>query len=660
MPIDNINLEFEVNEVSQDEVEENKKQGNEEIQNNGEFSGVEFDQIFDFNEINEISININSSKGVIDIGSNGIRFGLVSSLNRHLPILYEERAPISLFEAQHSSKSEEKSNIPENIIRNVENTMKRFNYMCTSYGVKIDDVTIVATEATRTAPNSIEFCERIEKSFQKPVLILDKEKEAIVSGNGIAATYNGVEGLVMDMGGGSVELSYLKFDRKTAEFKISDAPINLPYGAAALTKLLKQNNTPEKLSKLSNQIVEDLKKGFVNLGAPEDIKVNGKFTVYMSGGGFRSLGYLCMSESESDSGSKYSYPIPIINGFFTSSEKLKKVIEPLTPSEQIEFKTSPEAIFPNGNPFRISNRRAKLMPACCFLINAIMKCIDIGDIYFCEGGVRQGMCFQMMDKEIQKLDPLETFIETHPLQTEHIKHNTCQVLDILKSSIPEKFYEILDSDVTGNNKPERLERLLPSIISLSQWSMNLAKEARPISGFTLPLAGGPLCNTPGLTHVDRAIISWCLMYRYFDDANGDVEKNISVMEPSLYMGIKNMIPGGKNGRKVCEFIGKLLGFIILCAPVTKPVTDPTGCSVSQLIKIKLKKPVHTYENFIAETIKVSFPDSDKLFLVENPLVENFSDSINNFNYTFEFNRKNQNLIVAASSNKNNQKFCKEQ
>ncbi|CAJ0631413.1 11125_t:CDS:2 [Entrophospora sp. SA101] len=35
-----------------------EKQGNGEIQNNGEFSGVEFDQIFDFNEINEISINI--------------------------------------------------------------------------------------------------------------------------------------------------------------------------------------------------------------------------------------------------------------------------------------------------------------------------------------------------------------------------------------------------------------------------------------------------------------------------------------------------------------------------------------------------------------------------------------------------------------------------
>ncbi|CAJ0871995.1 8317_t:CDS:2 [Entrophospora sp. SA101] len=572
---------------------------------------------------------MNSSKGVIDIGSNGIRFGLVSSLDRHLPVLYEERAPISLFDAQHSSKSGEKSNISENVIRDVENTMKRFNYMCRSYGVEIKDVTIVATEATRTAPNSSDFRERIKKSFQAPVKLLDKKEEAIVSGKGIAATYNGVEGLVMDMGGGSVEINYLKFDRKTAEFKISDSPINLPYGAAALTKLLTQNNTPEKLTELSNNIVQDLKKGIASLDAPEDVKVDGKFTVYMSGGGFRSLGYLCMSESgaECDSGKKYSYSIPIINGFYTSSKKLKKIIEPLTPSKQVEFKTSPELIFPNGNPFRVDNRRARLMPACCFLINAIMQCIDIGDIYFCEGGIRQGICFQMMDKEIQKLDPLETFIEKTPLQTDQIKYRTQHILNILKGSIPEKFDEILDSDVTGNNKPERLKRLLPSIISLSQWSMNLAKEARPINGFALPLAGGLLCNTPGLTHVDRAIISWCLMYRYFSDANegeDGVEKDISVMEPGLFIGIKNMIPGGESGRKVCEFIGKLVGFIILCTPVGSSVTNST----------------RTSENLMTETINITFLDSDKLFIVKNPLVKEFIVIPNGNNQKkFKFLRK---------------------
>ncbi|CAG8497546.1 1889_t:CDS:1, partial [Scutellospora calospora] len=140
-------------------------------------------------------------------------------------------------------------------------------------------------------------------------------------------------------------------------------------------------------------------------------------------------------------------------------------------------------------------------------------------------------------------------------------------------ALPPVFYDVLDSDalVTENlsnmtKKPHRLERLLPSLVYLAHWSMNLAKESRPIYAFYLPLAGGPLCNAPGLTHIDRAIISWCLMYRHYDDASGKrgVEDNVSEMSPTVFYGVKKMIPGGKDGRKVCEIIGKFLGFITLC------------------------------------------------------------------------------------------------
>nr|CAG8556240.1 2226_t:CDS:2 [Entrophospora candida] len=56
MPIDN--LKKEILDDLLDNITNFEKQGNEEIQNNGEFSKVEFDQSFDFDEINEISINI--------------------------------------------------------------------------------------------------------------------------------------------------------------------------------------------------------------------------------------------------------------------------------------------------------------------------------------------------------------------------------------------------------------------------------------------------------------------------------------------------------------------------------------------------------------------------------------------------------------------------
>ncbi|RIA91970.1 Ppx/GppA phosphatase family-domain-containing protein [Glomus cerebriforme] len=538
--------------------------------------------------------------GVIDIGSNGIRFGLVSSLTRHLPVVYEERAPISLFEAQHSgSKSDERTNIPEEVIVDVENSLKRFKYIAHHYQIDCNNVHVIATEATRTAPNSSHFIERIKNSTGWKIELLSKEIEAKISGMGVVATYYGVEGLVMDMGGGSVELNYVKHrpQETDQEISMSKDPINLPYGAAALTKLLEKHDTPEKRDTLFKQIVKDLKEGFEKLNAPTDIKSkDGSFTIYMNGGGFKSLGYLSMSETEvanKSTNGKSSYPISIINGYSTSAEELAKIVKRIAPSHDVNIVESAEVgdLFPMGNPFRISKRRAKLLPASAFLFEAILEVCKVQYVYFCEGGVRHGYCFNKLQKSIWSVDPLESFIKSHSLQPKYLtKAHHNQLLANVKKAIPSVAYDILDSDIppeTSSKMPKRLERLLPNLIYLAYWSMHFAKEARPITAFQLSLTGGPLANAPGLTHTDRAIIAWCLMYRYHEDGSGSksggVEKDISIMAPGIFDSVKKLIPGGKDGRTICEIVGKLIGFAILCYPVD--VSDKLGISnISSIFK----------------------------------------------------------------------------
>ncbi|CAG8446382.1 7258_t:CDS:2 [Acaulospora morrowiae] len=515
--------------------------------------------------------------GVVDIGSNGIRFGLVSSLQRHLPVVYEERASISLFEAQNSSGSgSERIPIPEDVIDDVINCLQRFKYISRQYN--IDDVNVIATEATRTAPNSVHLQNRILEATGWNVELLSKADEARISGLGIVATYHGVEGLVMDMGGGSVEMNYIMHrPKENDDIKMSESPINLPYGAAALTNLLEKENTPQKRSKLFEKIKCELRDYFGRLNPPEEIKDDDGYNVYMSGGGLRSLGYLSMSETESkinkkSSGNEAAYPIPIINGYGTPAKELAEIIKRLVPVHDPSATDNfVKNIFPDGKPFRISKRRAKLLPAACFLLEAVMEVIPLKYVYFCEGGVRQGKCFDLMPRVERQKDPLETFILSHPFHPNNL--DTQHQLAIIKNGIPSVFYDVLDHDDSVKysiKRPNRLERLLPSLLRLAYWSMNLAKESRPISAFYLPLAGGPLCNAPGLTHIDRAILSWCLMWRYHEDASGSkdggVEKDISRMDPILFYDVKKMIPAGKDGRKVCEIIGKLIGFVILCQP----------------------------------------------------------------------------------------------
>ncbi|CAG8840924.1 20039_t:CDS:1, partial [Racocetra persica] len=208
-------------------------------------------------------------------------------------------------------------------------------------------------------------------------------------------------------------------------------------------------------------------------------------------------------------------------------------------------------LFQDGNPFRISKRRAKLIPASCFLLEAIMDVINLRYLYFCEGGVRQGKCFDMMPQSERVKDPFDTFISSNSLHPKYITNQyRNKLVGIMKAALPPVFYDVLDSDdlvsETTKKKPQRLERLLPSLVYLSHWSMHLAKESRPIYAFYLSLSGGALCNAPGITHVDRAIIAWCLMYRHYDDASGDVEDDVSNMASEMFYGVKKMIPGGKD------------------------------------------------------------------------------------------------------------------
>ncbi|CAG8789484.1 13871_t:CDS:1, partial [Racocetra fulgida] len=262
---------------------------------------------------------------IVDIGSNGIRFGLVSSLSRHLPVIYEERAPISLFEAQYSGT--ELIPIPEHVIVDVIDSLNRFKLLSQFY--KVNDVRVLATEATRTAPNSDDFRSRIYNATGWEIELLSKDDEAKISAMGIIATYYGVEGLVMDMGGGSVELNYVIHHPKEGTIKMSDSPINLPYGAAALTKLLDEADKPRKRHELFKLLKSDLEKGLKKLNPPKSMQDEHGFTVYMCGGGLRSLGYLSMSEFESETSEsskhKVVYPIPIINGYGISAKELARI-----------------------------------------------------------------------------------------------------------------------------------------------------------------------------------------------------------------------------------------------------------------------------------------------------------------------------------------------
>jgi retrograde regulation protein 2 len=139
--------------------------------------------------------------------SNGIRFS-ISDLTppaRALPTVFQDRAGISLYDAQYQSG--EKGPIPQDVIDSVLAALARFKITCADFGVPSDKIKILATEATRTATNSVDFRRQIKDAIGWDVDMLPKEVEGRIGALGVASSFSNVEGLVMDLGGTCLVLS---------------------------------------------------------------------------------------------------------------------------------------------------------------------------------------------------------------------------------------------------------------------------------------------------------------------------------------------------------------------------------------------------------------------------------------------------------------------
>ncbi|CAO3578009.1 unnamed protein product [Absidia cylindrospora] len=480
---------------------------------------------------------------IIDMGSNGIQFGIVSTLSRHLPVTYEERAPISLLEVQGEDKM-----IPPDTIEQVVNSFRRFKALCEDAQVPDSNIRVIATEATRVAANAKEFLDAIYQATGWSVKLLSKQEEALISASGIVESFYSVKGLTSDCGGGSVELSYvISGPNNDNGFQAAQQPVSLPYGAMALKKRLAQCGTKDERHALYDEVKTALQQALHDTQPPDAIQHDDGYEIYMSGGGFRALGYLSMArKSHKVSGNndytrQPDYPIPMINGYTISGKALKKLVHRYNNKKA-------DDVVRQVQGFRISRRRAEMMPAICFLVSAMVEVIPIRRVHFSEGGVRQGICYQMLAAHEQSKDPLFSSVKMYTSSSDFALRDEefDAIYDILKDALPEPYLD--------PNHPLQLCRLLPAAIYLANLTSHYPKESRAYVAFHMSLPSGPLANVPGLTHKERATLAILLAYR----------QGGAVPDPIFYK-VQSLV--GKKGISVCKYLGRVMELVFAVSPL---------------------------------------------------------------------------------------------
>ncbi|RMZ12625.1 hypothetical protein D0860_02880 [Hortaea werneckii] len=442
-------------------------------------------------------------RAVVDMGSNGIRFfisNLQPPLTRILPTIYQHRVGISLYDAQHLPGGERRP-IPDEVISAVISSFQRFKRTCEDFGVLDENVVVLATEATRTAPNSDEFRKRIKESTGWDVTMLSKEEEGRTGAMGVASSLPHVTGIVMDLGGGSTQLSWLFRQGESGDIVMpANGAVSMPYGAAAMSQRLQEAEKTGTMQELRKEVQFAVTEAYQHLDVPgilqEAAERLGGFTLYLSGGGFRGWGYLLMNQHRVS-----PYPVPVINGFKASRKEFLGT-DHVRQAAAIALKEDEDDVF------RISERRAGQVPAVAFLVDALAEALpQIKEVRFCQGGVREGHLFSLMPREIALQHPLVVATE----QFDSTKSSPA-VTDLLTAAFPPGS----TSGVIDDYKSVFHTEMLRAFANLIYYFSSHPKDLQAASALR-STTSGVLASANGIPHEDRTLLALLLCNRWGGD-----------------------------------------------------------------------------------------------------------------------------------------------
>ncbi|KAL8877905.1 MAG: hypothetical protein Q9198_004174 [Flavoplaca austrocitrina] len=511
-------------------------------------------------------------QALVDMGSNGIRFS-ISNLSpqtaRLMPTVYQDRSGISLYDAQYQAGK--KVSISQTIIDQVLKALLRFKRICEDYHVPPGNVRIVATEATRNAINSTAFRQQIEEATAWKVELLAKEDEGRIGAMGVASSFGSIKGLVMDLGGGSIQMTWMISEKGHVQTSPKGA-VSFPYGAAAMMRRLDEAGT-EGHEPLRMEMSTNFENALEDLEVPENLRQNadaeGGWTLYLSGGGFRGWGYILMSMHSIN-----PYPIPIINGFRVPRSSFLPNVKEYSDPE---------------TTFRISSRRASQVPAITFLIKALAESIpSIAYIHFAQGGIREGLLFSSLPADIQSQHPLVAATAVYALDS------SSSFYQLLKASIPPAHKSDSSKDPPAAlTSPHFILSTVQLLYAHASYPKDISAAAALRSTTT-----GILGNAHGLSHTDRALLALVMCER--------CGAELSSTDEQLLIKMHELV--GPHASWWAKYIGRAAGGIATLFPagVMREHEESELCVAATWTTVQKKEAVQA----ISFDIRNGTPDVD--------------------------------------------------
>lgn len=215
-----------------------------------------------------------------------MRLVVYEALTRSLSPIFNEKILCGLGREVYSSGL-----LAPDAVKRALSALRRFRSLCRV--MRVGRIFPVATAACRDASNGPEFIAQAETILGLEIEIISGTREAKLSALGVISGVHKPDGVVGDLGGGSLELIDIRGKR-------ASRGVSLPLGGLALQDM------SNKSVKRAEKIVKERLLGLEELKA-----VRGR-TFYAVGGTWRALARLHISQM--------SYPLRVMHGYSMSAK----------------------------------------------------------------------------------------------------------------------------------------------------------------------------------------------------------------------------------------------------------------------------------------------------------------------------------------------------
>jgi exopolyphosphatase/guanosine-5'-triphosphate,3'-diphosphate pyrophosphatase len=234
--------------------------------------------------------------------------------------------------------------------------------------MEVESLRTVATAAVRDASNGHILLDAAAR-IGLPVELLSGEQEATAAGMGVLSAIPDADGIVGDLGGGSLELVRVK------KGEIRDR-VSFPLGVLRIAALRAKGKgmIDRRVAKLVDQA------GWSGKGKG--------LPLYLVGGSWRSLARLDMNLRR--------YPLPVIQHYAMSPATIGRLVRSVSHSGKGTLKAVPG----------ISSQRAPMLNDAAALLAALLRHLKSDRTIVSSFGLREGLLYEALDAETRLQDPL--------------------------------------------------------------------------------------------------------------------------------------------------------------------------------------------------------------------------------------------------------------